>query len=56
MTQRMNLADRAAGPGKAERGIIAGYKDAHELQLMRGVKDLFDPAGLMNPGKVLPDA
>ena len=37
-------------------GVIADYKDGLELQLMRGVKDLVDPAGLMNPGKVLPDA
>ena len=44
------------GPGQAERGIIADYRDAHELQPMRGIKDLVDPAGLMNPGKVLPDA
>ena len=44
------------GLGQSKRGIIADYKDAHGLQLMRGIKDLFDPAGLMNPGKVLPDA
>jgi len=24
------------------------------LALQQGLKDLFDPAGLMNPGKVLP--
>ena len=44
------------GLGQSKAGIIADYKDAYELQLMRGVKELFDPAGLMNPGKVLPDA
>jgi FAD/FMN-containing dehydrogenase len=42
------------GLGQSKAGIIADYKDAYELQLMRGVKELFDPAGLMNPGKVLP--
>jgi FAD/FMN-containing dehydrogenase len=41
---------------QSKAGIIGDYKDAYELQLMRGVKELFDPAGLMNPGKVLPNA
>ncbi len=31
------------------------YKDCLELDLMRGIKQLLDPRGLMNPGKVLPD-
>lgn len=26
-----------------------------QLQLMKGIKDLFDPNGILNPGKVLPD-
>ncbi|MBL4703043.1 MAG: FAD-binding protein [Flavobacteriales bacterium] len=26
-----------------------------QLNLMRGIKDLFDPKGIMNPGKVLPE-
>jgi FAD/FMN-containing dehydrogenase len=44
------------GLGQAKRDLIADYKSSHELELMRGIKDLFDPAGLMNPGKVLPAA
>jgi FAD/FMN-containing dehydrogenase len=44
------------GLGQSRAGIIGDYKDAYELQLMRGVKELFDPAGLMNPGKVVPNA
>jgi FAD/FMN-containing dehydrogenase len=44
------------GLGQSKRDVIADYKDGYELELMRAVKDLFDPAGLMNPGKVLPDA
>jgi FAD/FMN-containing dehydrogenase len=44
------------GLGQSKAGIIGDYKDAYELQLMRGVKELFDPAGLRNPGKVLPNA
>jgi FAD/FMN-containing dehydrogenase len=42
------------GIGVAKRDALATYKDAVELELMRGVKGLLDPAGLMNPGKVLP--
>ncbi|SCF38992.1 FAD/FMN-containing dehydrogenase [Micromonospora purpureochromogenes] len=42
------------GLGQSKRGVIADYKDHHELELMRGLKQLFDPRGLMNPGKVLP--
>jgi FAD/FMN-containing dehydrogenase len=45
-----------SGLGQSRVGIIGDYKDAYELQLMRGVKELFDPAGLMNPGKVVPNA
>jgi glycolate oxidase len=25
-----------------------------QLELMRGIKKVFDPLGIMNPGKVLP--
>jgi FAD/FMN-containing dehydrogenase len=42
------------GLGQAKREVIADYKDAYELDLMRGIKQLLDPAGSMNPGKVLP--
>lgn len=42
------------GLGQSKRAVIADYKDTLELDLMRGIKQLFDPAGLMNPGKVLP--
>ncbi|MFU8874245.1 FAD-binding oxidoreductase [Micromonospora sp. SL4-19] len=41
------------GLGQSKRDIITDYKDRHELDLMRALKHLFDPAGLMNPGKVL---
>ena len=42
------------GLGQSKRDVIADYKSPLELELMRGVKQLLDPAGLMNPGKVLP--
>jgi FAD/FMN-containing dehydrogenase len=44
------------GLGQSKRAVIADYKDPGELDLMRGIKGLLDPAGLMNPGKVLPPA
>ncbi|KGH47546.1 2-hydroxyacid dehydrogenase [Modestobacter caceresii] len=42
------------GVGVAKRDLLTDYEDPLELELMRGVKALLDPAGLMNPGKVLP--
>ncbi|MDT0277569.1 FAD-binding oxidoreductase [Blastococcus goldschmidtiae] len=42
------------GLGQSKRELVADYKDALELDLMRGIKQLLDPRGLMNPGKVLP--
>ncbi|MFD2091017.1 FAD-binding oxidoreductase [Blastococcus deserti] len=44
------------GLGQSKRDVIADYKDGLELELMRGIKRLLDPPGLMNPGKVLPSA
>jgi glycolate oxidase len=51
------------GTVTAEHGIGASRRDYLELQrgsgavaLMRAVKAAFDPLGILNPGKVLPDA
>jgi FAD/FMN-containing dehydrogenase len=41
------------GIGQLKRALMPQYKSAIELDLMRGIKALFDPQGLMNPGKVL---
>ncbi|MOA29716.1 putative FAD-linked oxidoreductase [compost metagenome] len=41
------------GIGQAKREAARCYKDPLELQLMRTVKAALDPAGLMNPGKLL---
>ena len=44
------------GLGQSKRDVVADYKEPVELDLMRSIKNVLDPAGLMNPGKVLPDA
>jgi len=41
------------GIGQLKREELARYKSALELDLMRRVKAALDPAGLLNPGKVL---
>ena len=42
------------GLGQAKREEIALYKSALELEVMRRIKRVLDPDGLMNPGKLLP--
>ena len=44
------------GIGQLKRDELAERKSAVELDLMRAVKSAIDPKGLMNPGKLLPDA
>ncbi len=41
------------GVGQLKREEIIRYKSALELELMRSIKQVFDPRGLMNPGKVV---
>jgi FAD/FMN-containing dehydrogenase len=42
------------GLGILKRDAAASYKSAVEVDLMRALKQAVDPAGLMNPGKVVP--
>ncbi|MDO5101977.1 MAG: FAD-binding oxidoreductase [Lautropia sp.] len=44
------------GIGVLRRQELARYKPAVELQWMRAIKTALDPAGRMNPGKLLPPA
>jgi FAD/FMN-containing dehydrogenase len=41
------------GVGLMKRDILPEYKDAVALDLMRGIKRLLDPNGILNPGKVI---
>jgi len=41
------------GIGSAKRARLPQVRGALDLELMRGLKALLDPAGLLNPGKVL---
>lgn len=41
------------GLGQSKREAAVRYKDPLELKLMQSIKTTLDPAGLMNPGKVL---
>lgn len=56
-----DIAAEMNGTFSAEHGIGAlhveemrAYKSQVELDMMRSVKALFDPANIMNPGRVLP--
>ena len=41
------------GIGQLKRDELRHYKSALEIELMQRVKAALDPAGIMNPGKVL---
>jgi FAD/FMN-containing dehydrogenase len=41
------------GLGQLKREEIRRYKSPLELELMRRIKRVLDPNGIMNPGKVL---
>lgn len=42
------------GIGRLKRDLMTKIKSPVELEMMRGVKTLFDPKGILNPNKVLP--
>ena len=43
------------GIGLSKRASMARHKDPVALDVMRAIKAALDPAGILNPGKVLPD-
>lgn len=44
------------GVGQHKRNYLEMQRSSAVLGVMRGVKDLLDPSGIMNPYKVLPDS
>ncbi|MBW6507733.1 MAG: FAD-binding oxidoreductase [Rhodobacteraceae bacterium] len=42
------------GVGLSKRATMAAHKDPVALATMRAIKQALDPAGILNPGKVLP--
>ncbi len=44
------------GIGLVKKGYLLGTRSAAEIAVMRGIKQVFDPYGVMNPGKVFTDA
>ena len=44
------------GIGSLKREALAGRKSRVALAMMRSIKAALDPAGLLNPGRVLPEA
>lgn len=62
ITEIFELTKKLGGTLSGEHGI--GYVQKNympivfnkvQLDLMRGIKQLFDPAGILNPGKIFPD-
>jgi FAD/FMN-containing dehydrogenase len=40
------------GIGQLKREYFSRYKDPLEIRLMREIRHVFDPHGIMNPGKI----
>ena len=41
------------GVGQSKKGYLASYRAGAELDLMRSLKKMLDPANILNPGKVI---
>jgi FAD/FMN-containing dehydrogenase len=40
------------GIGLLKKPILGFSRSEQEIEYMRGIKSVFDPAGIMNPGKI----
>ena len=41
------------GVGRMKRGELVRFKSAVEIDMLRSIKRALDPAGILNPGKVV---
>ncbi len=53
VAQRGGSISAEHGIGQLKRDELRHYKDPVAISLMQRVKAALDPAGLMNPGKVI---
>jgi glycolate oxidase len=44
------------GIGLVKKPYLSLVLDEHQIELMRGIKRVFDPRGIMNPGKIFDEA
>jgi len=56
VTERSGSISAEHGVGTTKRDSVERIKSPVELDLLRAVKRAIDPAGLMNPGKVLAES
>jgi FAD/FMN-containing dehydrogenase len=52
--QRYGSISAEHGLGQSKNEVMGRYKDQTTLDVMQQIKDMFDPHGIMNPGKYLP--
>lgn len=44
------------GIGLVQKGYMDTAFNSTQLRLMKAIKDVFDPSGILNPGKIFPDS
>lgn len=52
--QRRGSISAEHGIGVMKAGALGYSKSPTAIHMMQGIKQLFDPRGILNPGKVLP--
>lgn len=55
VARHMGSISAEHGVGLSKRSFIHHTRSHFELEAMRGIKKIFDPDGILNPGKLLPD-
>jgi glycolate oxidase len=50
--RRGGIVSGEHGIGIVKKKYLASFLGERQIELMRGIKKAFDPAGIMNPGKI----